>query len=413
MFRKEKVLNKHLHKKEIQRRRDILDKNLVTIKNRKMNFQTPFMFSSQDKQKRLEIRERERLIKILSDNSKISLKINHLMNHNSLSNHLGTYHKKLYKDVNFKEIKKEKRQRSLMRITKENFNLLRKIDNSSSYYKKNDFIKNEKERLNKLKMVCEFPLILKKPEETFQESQKQVFQTILIPNITSKRKKKQKKLNKKKKKKIHKTQKESLMNKENLKKNQLSNNLNNDPIFYSKDRINPKSKKNMKPRFEVRNSQDKIFKNKYRKTCYKDKSCRKSGRTEVIYHTKNKEKTKPKKMSTFKHKQQINQTEKLPKIQNIKNIQKNNMKTPKFKSKENDDFSKDMILESESDENSQNSEDSMSDIFDKAPIIQESKSLENTDKNCQSESEDNKNDGSLNFNSNFKKNFTKFYTKKE
>lgn len=461
MFRKEKVLNKHLHQKELERKKDLLNKNLEYIKNRKHLISKPFMFLSADKQKRLEIKERDRLIKISSDNLKISKKIKNLMKFNSCSKNLGTFHKKLYNEVNFKEINEGRRQRSLMKINFENFNLLKKIELSTSCYKKNEFLQKERERLNKLKMVCEFPLILNKPDDPdlYNNNSQYIFQIPQKRKTLNKINKKQSKLVKSNKKnsKVKKIKKQKLM------KNNHNTSTNNTNDIKSSNEMKPRfnissllnnneksqkvcrktSFKQKKAKFDIPETPNEESQKVFRKTCFKNKetrfevpqipneesqkvfrktgyfgkSMRDSGRVEVIYHKKSKfsdvkKKKKAKSKSVKKKKLKLpkintKQDETTPSVKIISKRKQSEQLINEINNQEENINNKIPEIPNEDILNSE-SNDSLEDIFNNAPEIEESSKTQSKKTITDDDNKEN-----TKFNSNFQKNFTKFYTKKE
>jgi hypothetical protein len=152
--------------KEIERRQRHLKENLYRIQNRKQKIQKPFMFTSLEKKRRLINRERNNILRIQFDNMKISQKIYQMMNCERNKYDLGTLVKKQYKEVDYEEIRRKKKERKNIKIAVENITLLNRIEDSKSYYETKKILEQERERIAKLEMVCEFPLVIEKQPAT-------------------------------------------------------------------------------------------------------------------------------------------------------------------------------------------------------------------------------------------------------
>ena len=444
MFRREEYINKHLYQVEISRRQGYLKENLERIKNRKQKRKIPFMFSSIDKKRRMQNRERRRLVQISTDNMKISKKINEMMCTRYLKKSLGTFQKKLYKEINYMEIRQYKKQQNLMRITLENLNMMKRLEVSKSYYERQKLLNQEKDRLAKLAMVCEFPLVIEKnvlKEKSFNEDSflnnslndfvarkvKKIFlkkeEDIRMAKSADKFREKKKKTCKRffSKGKVKIKKKKKIRNLICNGKENQNKDINNN--FSPNESRLPER---MKPRFNLENTKKKP-KKKYRKTKFRPKKS--SIKPEMLFHksiySKKIMPKKSKKTSNLKKKQlklpsistQQGNTGRISYKNQIKSdlskVSSSKSKTDKLMLSSNgliEDKPEDRVLQTNDIESTEIliSDDSFDDIFDKAPTLEISQSNKSSKKNIESSSEGENNV----FESNFQKNFTRFYTKK-
>ena len=164
MFRKEKFLNPHLHKLEVNRIQTMLRRNIENIKKRKFVTESPFEYTPQEKARRIQNRGMVNLLRITHDNVKISRKIYETMTSTKGDDCVGTgsppNHGKL---IAYEKIRDNSNKRNYMKVTIENLELLKRLKESKSVYKKSKLLSKEFNRIEELTRICEFPLIIETP----------------------------------------------------------------------------------------------------------------------------------------------------------------------------------------------------------------------------------------------------------
>lgn len=158
MFNAKNIYSKKMEA-EVKRKQARHRKNLRTMKC-SIDNQPPKRYSHLQRNMKKEAIMEERFASIERDNRLLLEKMSYIIRHSSLDNRLQPQYQ------NFKSLNKDGRRKELQRITRENKDLLRRIQHVEPAYDHLEWQEDARKHEEWLRTLCEYPVQIGKAEAT-------------------------------------------------------------------------------------------------------------------------------------------------------------------------------------------------------------------------------------------------------